>query len=83
MTKRRTLDLPDAPGVWLGKCLGVHIECVRFYGTGDGSLFYYDSHGNECHISELLAAYPGGKWQGPISNWRVPIRWEDSNAKDS
>lgn len=72
MTMRRTLDIPDAPGVWIWHRPDWGIDCVRvldYYGNGD--LYYYNFDGDLHPIDELTGVYTNGKWQGPIE-------WEEA-----
>jgi hypothetical protein len=74
MTKRRTLELPDAPGVWLwNNTPRYHMNCVRIFMDDYGSLCYVDD-GMELGMDTLSQDYPGGRWQGPIE-WE-----EDTNT---
>lgn len=64
---RRTLALPDAPGVWLTRD-----QCGGMY-----SCDLYELNGRLCfgpgiEVEEIC----GLTWQGPIE-------WEEDNAKDS
>lgn len=65
---RRTLDLPDAPGVWLWK-KEAYFDCMRVYSSSRrAGLYYYDMEGYERQVDLLLDDYPeGGQWQGPIT----------------
>jgi hypothetical protein len=69
---RRTLDLPDAPGVWLWK-KEAYFDCLRVYASSrHGGLYYYDKDEDECQVDGLRDDFPeGGQWQGPIT-------WEES-----
>lgn len=79
MTIRRTLDLPDAPGVWIWRHWNDEQPGASVYvlHCEDGDLVYDAEHnGYLLPVANLTEEYSSGQWQGPIE-------WEDSNAKNT
>lgn len=66
---RRTLNLPDAPGVWLAKYpMAPFLWVEHIFRDRNGDLGYYDDECNWRSVEKLVDDYydHGMKWQGPI-----------------
>ncbi len=65
---RRTLDLPDAPGVWIWRNPGdSEVRCVQVHPGINDTLYFIDGDDCTCDLDHLYEDFGvNGKWQGPI-----------------